>query len=425
MPTVPPLNLQGSQQMPTSQQAPEETVGSAAETAATEADEQKRIMLEKIEARNAKKRSKEVQQNAAEQEAPQSAAPADNTASPTVNAQMEEPSTSDGSTQPRVVSVVVGPIVVRDLSKAEELLAALRAVRDGALSEGRVSEYDVYVTNTDGEVCNDRSPSVSKPAGPYYLREIYPSKAAQDAHGKESEALKAFRTAKGVLADFKDPDRAVDIPRAAVTEGEVISEEAFLADANKPAAANQPKVDSAALATEPHSVIVKPTSPPPSDNLKSPQNAKLKSKPAAAASSADALDQSSSDIGLKSASSSQLLQTEAKEQQQNAASRTQLASPTESEPVCSSSCPFSFTLGGLKNQACANSTYMQTQMRVNGSPAFKAKANDSRVCCRAKDGRWYVQRNTNRGSATGVVHVGVGQLPWDSKVLRTGKALLD
>ena len=46
------------------------------------------------------------------------------------------------------VSVVVGPMEVRDISKAEELLAALRAVRDGALSEGRVSEYDVYVTNT-------------------------------------------------------------------------------------------------------------------------------------------------------------------------------------------------------------------------------------------------------------------------------------
>ena len=126
-----------------------------------------------------------------------------------------------------------------------ELLAALRAVRDGAISEGRVSEYDVYVTNTNGEVCNDRSTSALKPAGPYYLREIYPSKAAQDAHGKESEALAAFRTAKGVLADFKDPNRAVDIPRATVTEGEVVSEAAFLASVNKPAAKQSPVDDAA------------------------------------------------------------------------------------------------------------------------------------------------------------------------------------
>ena len=124
---------------------------------------------------------------------------------------------------------------VRDVSRAEELLAALRAVRDGALSEGRVSEYDMYVTNNDGAVCNDKSNnSVSKPAGPYYLREIYPSKAAQDEHGKDSNALAAFRAAKGVLADFKNPDRAVDIPRATVTEGEVVSEAAFLASVNKP-----------------------------------------------------------------------------------------------------------------------------------------------------------------------------------------------
>ena len=146
------------------------------------------------------------------------------------------------SAEPRAlgqVSVVVGPIKVRDISKAEELLAALRAVRDGALSEGRVSEYDVYVTNSDCEVRNDRSNSLPKPAGPYYLREIYPSKAAQDAHGKESEALAAFRTAKGVLADFKDPDCAVDITRAAVTEGEVISEAAFLARVNESAASDQ------------------------------------------------------------------------------------------------------------------------------------------------------------------------------------------
>ena len=36
---------------------------------------------------------------------------------------------------------------------------------------------------------------------------------------------------KRVLADFKNPDRAVDIPRAAVTEG-VVSEEALLAIKN-------------------------------------------------------------------------------------------------------------------------------------------------------------------------------------------------
>jgi len=130
-----------------------------------------------------------------------------------------------------VVSVVVGPMEVRDVAKAAELLAALRAVRDGALSEGRVSEYDVYVTNTDGVVCNDKSNPAMREAGPYFLREIYPSKAAQDAHGKDSEALAAFRTAKQALADFKNPDRAVDIPRATVTEGKVVSEEEFLATA--------------------------------------------------------------------------------------------------------------------------------------------------------------------------------------------------
>jgi len=64
------------------------------------------------------------------------------------------------------------------------------------------------------------------------LREVYPNKAAQDAHGKDSQALAAFRTAKSALADFKNPDRAVDIPRATVTEGKVVTEEEFLAKIN-------------------------------------------------------------------------------------------------------------------------------------------------------------------------------------------------
>merc|ERR1719424_1369944 len=120
---------------------------------------------------------------------------------------------------------------VWDVSKANEFITALRAVKDGALSEGRVSEYDVYVTSKAGVVCNDSSNPAMREAGPYFLREIYPTKAAQDAHGKDSEALGAFRTAKGVLADFKNPDRAVDIPRATVSEGKVVSEGEFLAAA--------------------------------------------------------------------------------------------------------------------------------------------------------------------------------------------------
>ena len=136
------------------------------------------------------------------------------------------------------ISVVVGPIEVRDVSKARELLAALRAVRDGALSEGRVSEYDVYITNMNGVVCNEETeraqqlPNSVRSTGPYYLREVYPNKAAQDAHGKDSQALAAFRTAKSVLADFKNLDRAVDIPRATVTVGKVVTEEEFLAKVN-------------------------------------------------------------------------------------------------------------------------------------------------------------------------------------------------
>merc|ERR1712195_227433 len=125
-------------------------------------------------------------------------------------------------------SVVIGPMEVRDVSKSEEFQAALLAVRDGALSEGRASEYDVYVTNNDGVVCNVKSAETTKPEGPFYLREIYPSKAAQDAHGKDSEALNAFRAVKGALADFKNPDRPVDVPRAAVTGGKVVTEEEFL-----------------------------------------------------------------------------------------------------------------------------------------------------------------------------------------------------
>ena len=118
---------------------------------------------------------------------------------------------------------------VRDVSKSEEFQAALLAVRDGTLSEGRASEYDVYVTNDAGVVCNVTSAESIKPEGPFYLREIYSSKAAQDAHGKDSGALRQFRAVKGALADFKNPDRAVDIPRANVTEGKVVSEEEFLA----------------------------------------------------------------------------------------------------------------------------------------------------------------------------------------------------
>jgi len=45
----------------------------------------------------------------------------------------------------------------------------------------------------------------------------------------ETEALAAFRTVKGILADFKNPDRAVDIPMATVTEGKVVTEMEFLA----------------------------------------------------------------------------------------------------------------------------------------------------------------------------------------------------
>ena len=133
------------------------------------------------------------------------------------------------------VSVVVGPMEVRDVSKANEFITALRAVKDGTLSEGRVSEYDVYVTNSAGVVCNDVSSPVLRETGPYFLREIYPTKAAQDSHGKDSEALAAFRAVKGELANFKNPDRAVDIPRATVTEGKVVSEEEFLAQGHKQA----------------------------------------------------------------------------------------------------------------------------------------------------------------------------------------------
>ena len=111
-------------------------------------------------------------------------------------------------------SVVIGPMEVWDVSKSGEFLTALLAVRDGALSEGRASEYDVYVTTDEGVACNENSAATTNEAGPYFLREIYPTKEQQDAHGQDSEALAAFRAVKGALADFKDPDRAVDIPRA-------------------------------------------------------------------------------------------------------------------------------------------------------------------------------------------------------------------
>ena len=128
-----------------------------------------------------------------------------------------------------VQSVVIGPMEVRDVSKSAQFQAALLAVRDGALSEGRASEYDVYVTNNDGVLCNAKTAETTKQEGPFYLREIYPTKVAQDAHGKDSKALNAFRAVKGALADFKNPDRAVDVPRANVTAGKVVSEEEFLA----------------------------------------------------------------------------------------------------------------------------------------------------------------------------------------------------
>ena len=140
---------------------------------------------------------------------------------------------------PKQVSVVVGPIQVRDVLKAAELLAALRAVREGALSEGRVSEYDLYRTNINGVVCNEKNTDglVCNEQGPYFLREVYPTKEAQDAHNKDSDALGAFRITKGVLADCNNPNRAVDILRTTVTEGEAISEEEFLASVNTTAAA--------------------------------------------------------------------------------------------------------------------------------------------------------------------------------------------
>ena len=91
----------------------------------------------------------------------------------------------------------------------------------------------MYVTTDDGVVCNEKSAATTNEAGPYFLREIYPTKAAQDAHGQGSEALSAFRAVKGALADFKNPERAVDVPPATVTEGKVVSEEEFLAGVNK------------------------------------------------------------------------------------------------------------------------------------------------------------------------------------------------
>ena len=139
-----------------------------------------------------------------------------------------------GSVEEAPQSVVIGPMEVRDVSKSAEFQAALLAVRDGALSEGRASECDVYVTNSvAGVVCNVTSAETTKEEGPFFLREIYPTKAAQDEHGKDSGALNAFRAVKGALADFKNPERAVDVPPATVTEGKVVSEEEFLAGVNK------------------------------------------------------------------------------------------------------------------------------------------------------------------------------------------------
>ena len=66
------------------------------------------------------------------------------------------------------------------------------------------------MTTEDGVVCNKKSAATTNEAGPYFLREIYPTKAAQDAHGQDSEALAAFRAIKSTLTDFKDPDRVVD-----------------------------------------------------------------------------------------------------------------------------------------------------------------------------------------------------------------------
>ena len=69
----------------------------------------------------------------------------------------------------------------------------------------------------------------------------------QDAHGKDSNALAAFRAAKGVLADFKNPDRAVDILRATVTDGEVVSEDEFLSGSNESlSAAHKPELPASA-----------------------------------------------------------------------------------------------------------------------------------------------------------------------------------
>ena len=126
------------------------------------------------------------------------------------------------------VSVVVGPMDVIDFSKAGELLRALQAVRDGSIQEGRASEYDLYITDMQGSICNEKTRTSLNPAGPYFLREVYPSLAAQIEHGKHSAALASFRKIKGLLANPLDPNRAVDIPRATVNQGDVVSEEAFM-----------------------------------------------------------------------------------------------------------------------------------------------------------------------------------------------------
>eukprot|EP00928_Gymnodinium_smaydae_P015798 TRINITY_DN15866_c0_g1_i7.p1 TRINITY_DN15866_c0_g1~~TRINITY_DN15866_c0_g1_i7.p1 ORF type:complete len:748 (+),score=156.82 TRINITY_DN15866_c0_g1_i7:51-2246(+) len=129
------------------------------------------------------------------------------------------------------LSLVIGPIV---FNKDEEVakpytkkffIEAFNALVKGVLEEGKAQEFVSYCTDASSHPI--RMAEDSDCSEPYWLREVWPSKAIHEEHLKKSVAFRSWKKYKEQYADWKREGMPVNVPAAAKSFG-VVTEEAFL-----------------------------------------------------------------------------------------------------------------------------------------------------------------------------------------------------
>merc|ERR1719215_1335842 len=88
-------------------------------------------------------------------------------------------------------------------------------------------QYEAYCTEPDNLSVNQLNSS-SQCGFPYYLREVYANETMQKTHLNTSKALEKWKTFKDNYANFSDPNSKLDVPRAEVTTGVVVYQDAFI-----------------------------------------------------------------------------------------------------------------------------------------------------------------------------------------------------